>query len=168
MEKNLKSVEVKINVNADVEDISKMTVVFDANRTTDMFNAITQAVSELEETLMQMGFLTKQGIAPAEFDDYKEYMSQIVEKAEEEAYVLSNAKHELMFTVSEKEYKEPIYNLIDERITELYTIIDNYYNMFDVVKVLSDDEYYEKLYEEDKDRRYGIEYEEDINKGEDE
>lgn len=133
-EREMKSAEIDINIKGDTANLSKMQIVFDPLKPTEVFNGIKQAVHDLEVAFKQSGILTKQGIGVGEMKDYIEYMKSIVDETEKSIYKLYHMKAEI--TSSELEYKFILEDMIEEMIQESQKIVDDYYDMFDEVKVI--------------------------------
>lgn len=127
-EKNLKSIEVNVNIGADSANLSKMVLVFDAERPTEIFNGLAQATKDIERTLKQAGILTEQGIGTGEMAEYVKYMRDVVEEAEQGIYNLYHILNEVRN--SKLVYKYAIEDMIQERIDEAQETVDNYHGMF--------------------------------------
>ena len=127
-EVDLRSIKMDINVGADVENVSKMLLVFDAERPTELFNALAQAVKDIEDTLKHGGILTDAGVGTGEMDEYLKYMEDIVIEKEESIYLLYHVLKEVKGSGFQSKYI--LEQMIQEKIDEHQEVVDKYYDMF--------------------------------------
>lgn len=131
---NLKSIEVDVNIGADVENLSRMLLVFNEESPTEIFNGITQAVKDVEIALRRVGILTEQGIGTGEMNDYINYMMEVVPENEQKIYELYKMLNEIMN--SELIYKYAMVDMIQDRIDGLQEVVDNFNDMFEDIKIV--------------------------------
>lgn len=128
---DLRSIKMDINVGADVENVSKMLLVFDAERPTELFNALAQAVKDIENTLKHGGILTDAGVGTGEINEYLKYMEDIVAEKEESIYLLYHILTEVKSSGLQSKYM--LEQIIQGKIDEHQEVVDKYYDMFDEI-----------------------------------
>lgn len=137
MEKNLKSIEVQVNIGSDTANVSRMQLVFDAERPTEMFNGLAQATKDLEKALQQAGILTEYGVGAGEMVNYVSYVKEMAEEAEQGIFQLYHVLTEVQH--SGLMYKFVLEDMIQAKINEAQETVDKYYSMVDEVQVVEAD-----------------------------
>lgn len=125
----MKKLEMSINIGADTNNESKMILVFNEHMTTEVFKALQESVTRLQEIMTKHGLITKVGVSPAQLPHYIEYMKPIVEEAEQGIKNLNMIMNEVK--ASSLMFKYVLEDMIQEKINKAWVTVDEFYEMFE-------------------------------------
>lgn len=119
---------MNINIKADKNNESRMVLIFNEDKTSEIFEALKEATKNLERVLYQHGLITDLGVSPAEMVEYLEAKRPDIDKMEEAIVSLTTALNE----VKEHDLNcgQFIQNMLQEKIEEACNMVNNYYDMF--------------------------------------
>ena len=136
MVKEFRTMEVALNVASDVGNHSVMFMVFDEERPTEVFNALKQAMKDIEESFKQAGILTEYGVGTGEMSDYVEYMDVVIDEIEKkikDLYVLQTEVRN-----SDISNRDMLADYLQDELDELHKVTDKYYEMFSEVNYVKE------------------------------